>query len=108
MNNFDLLCFIFVWFVLVPLSAALVSDDIVEEKIGQSFTAWIDRRFRGGLAAYLVRCPHCVSHWAVALAAVFFTRHWVSLPIEDPALHLATVVLSILACIRITRWALKS
>lgn len=108
MNNIELLYFAFVWFVLVPPAAALLSDDIVEEKIGRSLTAWIDRRFRGGLVAYLTRCPRCLSHWVVVVVAVFLVRSWMSLPIEDRALHVAAVPLSILACIRITRGWLKN
>lgn len=99
----ETLAFLLVWFLLVPPSAALISDDIVNERLGSALTSWIDRKFRGSLAAYFVRCPHCLSHWAVFVFAALLHRQWLSLPIEDRVFHGAAVVLSILSTIRITR-----
>lgn len=103
MSTFDLATFVVMWFGMIPLSAALISDDIAKEKIGQAFSAWIDRRFRGSLVAYAARCPRCISHWIILLFAVFLWRDWYHLPIESDTIHCVTVLSSILGAMRITR-----
>jgi hypothetical protein len=103
MNTFDLVAFIVMWFGMIPLSAALISDDIAKERIGQAFSAWIDRRFRGDLVGYAARCPRCISHWVILLFAAFLWRDWHCLPIESDTIHSMIVISSVLASIRITR-----
>jgi hypothetical protein len=103
MSVFETTSFLLLWFMLVPAAAALVSDDIVHEKIGVTFTAWIDRKFRGSLIAYFARCPNCLSHWFVLIAAMALWRSWLGLPFKSSTLHVVFVACSILASIRITR-----
>lgn len=103
MNTVDWVIFVAMWFGMVPPSAALISDDIAKEHIGRVVTAWIDRKFRGGLLAYIARCPRCLSHWVVILTAALLTPLWRSIPIENHLLHLSVVGFSILSGIRLTR-----
>lgn len=90
------------WFGGVPPAAGLVAEDIVEEKIGQSFTAWIDMRFRGTLLAYLFRCKRCMSHWTVSAFWCAYVPVWLTLPF---GLYLNTLVaiISLIVAIRYTR-----
>jgi len=66
--------FLFVWLVLVPSSCSVVVSDIAEERLFAGITSWIDARYRGRLPAYLVRCPICLSHWAIFCAALFLAE----------------------------------
>lgn len=68
------------WLSASPKVVALITEDIVDEKIGQSFTAWIDRRFRGSILAYLFRCKRCLSHWVAASLWVAYVPMWELLP----------------------------
>jgi hypothetical protein len=90
------------WFGGIPPAAGLVAEDIVDEKIGQSLTAWIDRRFRGTLLAYLFRCKRCMSHWVVFTFWFAYLPVWLTLPF---GLYTNTLVaiISLIVVIRYTR-----
>lgn len=80
--------FLAVWTLLVPGASALLSHDVVNEKIGQSLTAWIDRKFRGSLIAYLFRCEVCMVHWFTFLFAAVMFREWAALPVDGTAMKM--------------------
>jgi hypothetical protein len=86
-----------VWILCVPPAAALVADDITQEKIFQRFTAWIDRRFRGSLIAYLFRCNRCLSHWTVGVFWLLYLPVWATLPFTPYIRVLISIILLITA-----------
>ena len=94
--------FIFtVWFGLVPIGLSLIVTDILNERIFQGFLAWIDLHFRGGLIAYLFRCPRCLSHWAAIVAGINYIPAWRLLPFP-PGLQVLFAFFATLVNIRIT------
>ena len=107
MNSSNLLAFVLLWFLLIPLATTVIVDDITQEKIGTTFTAWIDRRFRGTLIAYFFRCRVCLAHWTILACAALLTRAWLALPVETVEMRCLLVIASILVSIKITRAWLK-
>lgn len=97
----DLLLLI-LWFGGIPPAAGLVAEDIVDEKIGQSLSAWIDRRFRGTLLAYLFRCKRCMSHWTVSMFWIAYIPVWLTLPF-GLYLNILIAIISLIVAIRYAR-----
>jgi hypothetical protein len=97
----DLLLLV-LWFFVTPPAAALIADDIVNEKIGQSLTAWVDRRFRGSLIGYLFRCHRCLSHWSVFVMWLLYAPIWATLPFTL-YVNFVISIISLITTIRYTR-----
>lgn len=107
MNGLNLLIFALLWFVVIPAATTVIVEDVTQEKIGAVFTAWIDRKFRGTMIAYLFRCRLCLAHWTIFAFAAMMTRVWMALPVEPVELKCLLVLASILGSIKITRIWLK-
>lgn len=99
--------FLVVWTFLVPGASALLSHDVVNEKIGQSLTAWVDRKFRGSLVAFLFRCEVCMVHWFVLLFAAVMFREWTALPVDGPIMKMFITAAFVLKAIRDGKECLK-
>lgn len=101
-----LVVFAFIWLVVVPPAIAQVASDIAEERIFENILAWIDRKYRGTMLAYLVRCPVCLSHWLSGVTALLFWEGWSLLPFGG-SLRVMTALAGAGAVTRIARFWLK-
>lgn len=97
----DTLFFVLVWICAVPPAASLITFDIVEEELFASFTAWIDRRYRGTLLGKLFRCKRCLGHHIVGIFWIMYLPIWISLSDSLWMSSVASIILYFCAC-RIT------
>lgn len=97
----DSLFFVFLWIAAVPAAASLITIDLIEERIFAALSAWIDRKYRGSLIAYLFRCKRCMSHYVVGVFWIMYLPFWFTFTDSLWMSSVSSIVLYFCAC-RIT------
>jgi hypothetical protein len=68
--------FLMFFMLTVPIAAARLAEDIVEEEIGEPLRAWVEAIYPGSMFAYLVNCSVCMSHWTAGFLTLLCWNQW--------------------------------